>query len=421
MKRVFLSTLLAFLVTGLFAQKLDKAKDQLKAGKLDEAKTEIEGFLAIDKNQKNAEGWYTKAKVYNAIAASDKSKANEAHATAFDALKKYVQYDDKMLILLQVDKYQPLNDIYGAYFKQGADNFNDKKYAESYEGFKNALEVSKYMAEKGWLSTKIDTTSTLYAGVSAEKLEKPDEAAIYYGQLADAKITKYGGDDLVGIYQWLARHYADKKDYANANKYVTLGRELFPKDSFWPSLEIDMAKEGNDKNALFAKYEEIIGRYPENHLFKYDYAYELYKYAYDTAVAKRPANSPELIQKALTNVNDVIKTKPDYAQAQLFAGQIIFNQGVDILAESKKIKSTKPEDVKKKNDLKAEAMKKFDEATPFFLEVDKILAPQGKLKMDEKTALKEAYDLLITIYDQKNAKDKVKEFEVKFNDVDRVH
>jgi len=66
-------------------------------------------------------------------------------------------------------------------------------------------------------------------------------------------------------------------------------------------------------------------------------------------------------------------------------------------------------------------MKKFDEAAPYFLEVDKILGKQGKLKMDDKTALKEAYDLLITIYDQKSAKDKVKEFEVKFNDVDRVH
>src|SRR4051812_16851990 len=421
MKRVLLSMVLAFLATGLFAQKLDKAKDKLKEGKLDEAKSEVDAFLAIDKNQKNAEAWYTKAKIYNAIAASDKSKADESHAAAFDALKKYVQYDDKSLILLQIDKYQPLNDVYGAYFKEGADNFNDKKYDVSYSGFKNALEVSKYMAEKGWLTSKIDTTSTLYAGVSAEKLEKPDEAAIYYGQLADNKITKYGGDDLVGIYQWLARHYADKKDTANANKYVALGRELFPKDTFWPSMEIDMAKEGADKNALFAKYEDVIGRYPENHLFQYDYAYELYKYAYDTSKAKRPANSDELISKALTNVSGVIKTKPDYAQAQLFAGQIIFNQGVDILAESKKIKGTKPEDVKKKNDLKAEAMKRFDDATPYFLQVDKLLASSGKLKMDEKQALKEAYDLLITIYDQKNMKDKVKEYEVKFNDVDRIH
>ena len=70
-----------------------------------------------------------------------------------------------------------------------------------------------------------------------------------------------------------------------------------------------MAKEGGNKDTLFKKYEDIISRYPDNHVFKYDYAYELYKYAYDTSLAKRPANSPELIQKALTNVNGVIKTK----------------------------------------------------------------------------------------------------------------
>jgi len=421
MKRVFLSTLLAFLVTGLFAQKLDKAKDLQKAGKLDEAKTEIDGFLAIDKNQKNADAWYTKAKIYNAIAAADKTKADESHAVAFDALKKYVQYDDKLLIALQIDKYQPLNDIYGAYFKEGADNFNEKKYDASFTGFKNALEVSKFMAEKGWLNSKIDTTSTLYAGVAAEKLQKADEAAKYYGQLADAKITKYGGDDLVGVYQWLARHYADNKDTANANKYIALGRELYPKDQFWPSLELDMAKESADKNVLFTKYEDLIQRYPDNHIFQYDYAIELYKYAYDTSLGKRPPNSDQMIQKAYSNINNVIKLKPDYPQAQLFAGQIIFNQGVDILADSKKIKSTKPEDAKKKSDMKAEAMKKFDEAIPYFMEVDKILGGQGKLKMEDKQALKEAYDLLTTIYDQKGVKDKSHEFEVKFNDVDRVH
>src|SRR2546423_12374487 len=197
MKRVFLSTLLAFLALGLFAQKLDKAKDKLKEGKLDEAKTEIDAFLAQDKNQKNADAWYTKAKIYNAIAASDKTKAGDAHAQAFDALKKYVQYDDKLLISLQIDKYQPLNEIYGAYFKEGADNFNDKHYEASYAGFKNAIDISKYMLEKGWLTSKIDTTSVLYAGVSAEKLNKPDEAAVYYAQLANSRISKYGGGRVI--------------------------------------------------------------------------------------------------------------------------------------------------------------------------------------------------------------------------------
>ena len=53
--------------------------------------------------------------------------------------------------------------------------------------------------------------------------------------------------------------------------------------------------------------------------------------------------------------------------------------------------------------------------------MEKLLEPQPKLKMEDKSDLKEAYDLLITIYDQKGLKDKVKEYEVKFNDVDRKH
>jgi hypothetical protein len=54
--------------------------------------------------------------------------------------------------------------------------------------------------------------------------------------------------------------------------------------------------------------------------------------------------------------------------------------------------------------------------------VDKDLGTKGKLKMDEKGALKDAYDLLITIYEQKStAKDKVDLYTNKFNNVDKDH
>ncbi len=357
MKPVFLLTMLALLSTGLYAQKLDKAKDKLKEGKLEEAKTEVEAFLAIEKNAKNADAWYTKAKVYNAIAVADKSKAPEARAQAFDALKKYVQFDDKMLITLQIDKYEPVNSVYSAWFKEGADNFNEKKYEIALTAFKNAIDISNFMIEKKWLPTPIDTTSVLYAGVSSEKLNNNDQAAQYYSMLADKKIIKYGGDSLIGIYQWLARHYSEKKDAASTQKYITLGKELFPTDPYWSTLELEVAKADPDKKVLFAKYEDIISKNPADHAFQYDYAYELYKFAYDTSLGKRPPNANELIQKALDNVNGVIKIKSDFPQAHLFAGQIIFNQGVDLLAESKKIKGTKPEDVKKKADLKAEGLR----------------------------------------------------------------
>lgn len=75
---------------GLSAQNLNKVKDMLKDNELDKAKAGIDALLAVPKNQKNAEVWYTKAKIYGAIAASDQFKTlvADGRTEAFEAIKK---------------------------------------------------------------------------------------------------------------------------------------------------------------------------------------------------------------------------------------------------------------------------------------------------------------------------------------------
>jgi hypothetical protein len=91
MRRLVLTGFLAFVGMGLFAQSLDKAKDLLKAGKLPDAKAEIDKVLAVDKNQKIADAWYTKMKIYNAIAAGPlTAQYPNARDTAFLSLVKYL-------------------------------------------------------------------------------------------------------------------------------------------------------------------------------------------------------------------------------------------------------------------------------------------------------------------------------------------
>ena len=84
-------------------------------------------------------------------------------------------------------------------------------------------------------------------------------------------------------------------------------------------------------------------------------------------------------------------------------------------------KKLTPEELKKKDDYRKQIATKFDAALPFFDKVDQLLGGQGKLKMEDKGYLKDAYDLIITIYDNKGDKDKVKVYEEKFNNVDKVH
>ncbi len=75
MKRLFFSLLLALPLSGLFAQSLDKAKEDLKANKLMDAKADIDKLLADPKNQKVPEAWYVKSKIYSAIGANDQLRA----------------------------------------------------------------------------------------------------------------------------------------------------------------------------------------------------------------------------------------------------------------------------------------------------------------------------------------------------------
>jgi hypothetical protein len=81
-------------------------------------------------------------------------------------------------------------------------------YKNAYPNFKNCLAVSDYMIEKKWSTQTFDTSVVLYTGVSAEKSEMKDEAAFYYGRLAQAKVT---GEGMVEIYKWLVDHYNTKK------------------------------------------------------------------------------------------------------------------------------------------------------------------------------------------------------------------
>ena len=424
MRRLVLTGLLAIAGMGLFAQSVDKAKDLLKAGKLADAKTEIDKVLSSEKNQKSGDAWYYKLKIYNAIAAGPLSgQYPGARDTAFIALQKYCDVDDKKLILLQMEGYKPINEIYQGYFAAGANDYNTGKYDSALHNFKGALAASGFMNAKGWTNMKIDTTSTLYAGISAEKGGKKDTAATYYSKIADAHIDTINKQDMNQIYKWLVDYYHTKKDDASARKYLEIGETLYPNDVYFPSTELDMTREGGNKDSLWASYDRVIAKFPKNYLFYFNYGLEEYQYSSDTSSGHRPANAEELTTKAQANLQKCLELQPDYAQASLVLGQISYNQGVDLQAQVKKVQGKTPEAAKQRGELRAAAGKKFDEAIPYFEKVDQDLGTKGKLKQDEKLSLKDAYDTLITIYETKGpaGKEKADAYTTKFNNVDKDH
>jgi hypothetical protein len=411
MKKMVLTALLAAVGFLSQAQKIEKAKDLLSKKKLTEAKTEIDNVMAVEKNKTSADAWYQKAKIYGAIAADSSLKGTvpDARNTAFEALKTYLDLESKEKdaakrnIQLTLDNNAPLIDLYTGYSKDAASFYNASNYNDAFVNFKNSLAIFDLMSARNIIPIKLDTTTTLYAGISAEKAQKPDDAAIYYGKIAEAKAK---GEGFVEIYKWLADYYRRKDDITNASKFSALGREVYPGDQFWTGFELDMAREKGNKDDLFKKYEQVIKENPDNYLFLFNYGVELYQTGYDPDASKRPSNSKDLIAKAIEVMSKTLEKKPDYANANMVLGQIYYNQGVEINNENKNIRPSgnvklTPDQLKKKEDLRVETAKKFDQALPYLVKVDELLDGQGKLKMEDKDNLKNALDLLIIINEEK--------------------
>jgi tetratricopeptide (TPR) repeat protein len=431
-KTLFLTLVLVAVGASVSAQRLEKAKDLLAKKKYPEATTEINNYLANEKNKDNAEGWYTKSKIYTTIA-TDSSAATtvpDAKEQAITAMKKYLELEknvkdsSKRYMLLTIDNRKPLTDLYSAYSKEAASYYNAGNFNDALKGFQGSLDIFDMLKKEGWTSDMtLDTVSVLYAGISAEKANKVDTAAMYYSQIAEAKAKAQGYES---IYKWLADYYEKKGDLKQAGHYVALGREVYPDDPFWTGFEVNMLSEKGTKEELFAKYDEITQANPTNAVYFYNYAVELYKAAYNEDTTQRPANAEELTAKAIEKVNKAIELDPKYPNSRMLLGQIYYNQGVDIVNKNKTIKpkgnvKLTPAQLKQKEELRQESAKKFDMAIVNFEKIDEMLGGQGKLKMEEKQLLKDSYDLLINMYDQKQNTEKSALFTDKFNNVDKVH
>jgi tetratricopeptide (TPR) repeat protein len=174
-----------------------------------------------------------------------------------------------------------LFDIYNGYFDLGVAGFGASKFDDSYIAFKNALMVEEYIGGKGFEYNGFkfpvfDTTLIQNIALSAYRAKRDEDAVVYYKKIADQRIA---GKDNVDVYQLLIEYYIKKNDKVNAEKYFTLGRELYPADDRWYQMELEQV-DSKDKKALFAKYDELMPKYPGKYLMTYNYAVELFNYTY---------------------------------------------------------------------------------------------------------------------------------------------
>lgn len=413
MQKFLLVLMIGFTSNILLAQSIDDIKDQINKGQWDKAKTSVDAFLTKEKNAAKWEGWWYKGVIYNELAKSDafKNLVPDARMEAFNSFKKYYEIDPKA-IQGTLEQHVRLFDIYSGYFDIAAAQFNEKKYNEAFTNFKNAYTIEEYIAAKGYEYNNFkfpafDTTLIQNIALSAYMAKKDDDAASYYKKIADQKIA---GKDNADVYQYLVDYYHNKKDMANREKYLQLGRELYPDDDFWYQTELADVDD-KDKKALFAKYEELAAKYPNKYVLFYNYAVELFNYAYTKE--SNPPDYKEVQKKIDAALKQSLSINKNYVEASVIMSRHIYNQTFDLQDEMVAVKGNTPADQKKKADLKAALVAKADELIPYAKTAYDTYGAKATLKPLEKANYKIVTDMLSSAYELKGDKAKADEYRKK--------
>jgi hypothetical protein len=199
----------------------------------------------------------------------------------------------------------------------------------------------------------LDTALVLNTAASAVQAKKEDEAVVYYRKLTDANVS---GKDYLEIYEYLVDYYNRKEDQANLQAMLAKAKSYYPENEFWYDVEIRNAKKSGDQALLLAKYEELLKQNPKNFTLSYNYGIELYNGLYGKEA--KTGDNTEAKQKLTGVLQQAIDNEPNGdVTATVMMANHLFNVAADELNTSSMIKSTKPEDVKKKADMKAQAAK----------------------------------------------------------------
>ncbi len=414
MKKYCFVMLLLFAGTVGFGQTLGEINELLGKAQYKKAKEGIDKFLGDAKNTTKGDGWYYKGRVYNAYSKDSSlpvTEATQLKLDAFEAFKKYQQLDAKQVSFV-LENYASYFDLYNGFFDIGAKAFSSKDYATSFGGFKNALEVEDYVRSKnyeynGFKFGPLDTSLVQNTAMAANAAKDEASAAKYYRMLTDANVT---GESFLSIYAYLVEHYIKNNDEANYNAMLEKGRKLYPENEYWTEVEIDRVAKKGDKEALYAKYEELAKRYPTKYVYPYNLAVELFNNLYTGD--KKPANIDAYRARILNSLKAAIPLD-NGTDANMLMARHLYNVSYDYQDSVNKYKGMQPLQVKKRAEFKAFSQKKIDEAIPYAEASVDFFAKQATLKPMQKINHKNMLDILAQLYTAKGDLKKAAEYEKK--------
>ncbi|HYC40741.1 MAG TPA: hypothetical protein VEB63_09650 [Chitinophagaceae bacterium] len=417
MKSILIALLATAVSTGLWAQSVEDIRDLAGKNQWEKAKEQVDKYLSNEKNARRGEGWYLKAVIYSNISRDANLLAKYANAReeSFSAYKKYLEVD-KEAVEGTLSQHGVLFDVVSGYLVDASAAFNAKKFEQALIQFREAEKVQDFIVAKKFSYGNFefpvyDTQLYLNIAAAAVNAKKDDIAMEYYEKIADKKIK---GPSYEEIYRYLVDRYYKKGDKERTEKYLAIGKEVYPQDEFWCQVGLADLWDG-DKRKLFARFEELINSNCSTYLNYYNYAVELFNFTF--AAEKRPddfatleARIPALLKKALESRQTV--------EANMLMARYYFGHINDLYDQLGTIKGAKPEDVKKRGDLSGQINKRFDELMPYAMAAYEELNAKPTLKTSEKGTMKIVLSMIVEYWERKKNPAKAKEFQDKMKAVE---
>ena len=420
MKKFSFFIAIMLVINTAFGQSLEDIEKYVMLRQIKPAKEAVDKYLAVEKNAKKPEGWYYKAYTYDMTSKDSALGIPESGAlknTAFAAMKTYFEMDPKAPLSIN-EKNSVLFDLYVGYSTElGVKSYTAKNYEAAFEYFQKALEVHDFIysknltGENNYKFSALDTTLTIYTAITANDAKKKDDAAIYYKKLTDANVSDA---QYVDAYQYMLDYYKTKKDAANFAAILEKGRKYYPNNNdYWTLMEIDEATEGIGKPQIFDKYDMLLAKYPDNYVLAYNYSVELYRYIYSEEM--KTANTAPYKQKLPVILKKALSIKST-SEANFLLANFLYNNSIDLSDEARKIKGTKPADVKSRKDLEAASASAMNDAIPYAEKVVSMYPEIQKPKGSEKVNYRQSLTMLRDIYETKKDTDKATAYDAKIKE-----
>lgn len=359
------------------SNKVTSTWNHLRHGELKQAKEAIDAAVEHEDTREDAKAWFYRGNTYFSLDTAKKEKfASLAENPKNEAVKSY----QKALELDDNDRYKrkiqrKMINLGVNFFQDGANAYNSgnklrkkgdtskarEQFQQSLMHFENYFLARKLAGQFGEYieSTlrKYDIDPNLiflYAGYSANQVEKFEEAKKYLNQLVKMQTEK------APAYLTLSDVYLKTNDTTKALEILDKGQEVLPDNNSLQNKKLRIYQLAGRVDELIENLKASIEKNPDDLQL-----YRILANTYEKLSKEKRENdeddkAKEYKDKARQTYEDLLKKDPDNFKANYNVGVMLYNFGVDKIKKSQDI-----DDYEKVMTLEERAKKDFEKAIPY--------------------------------------------------------